>query len=244
MSTQRPAASLAVSVSGVTKAFGRTSALRGVDLDLPWGRCLVLLGPNGAGKTTLLRVLATLVQPDAGTVLVGGYDRRLHSAQIRASVGFLGHATFLYRDLTSRENLRFYAHLYQVPNAERRITQLLEELGATSWGNRRVSTLSNGMQKRVALARALLHQPRLLVLDEPEAGVDEQGRALLFGLVRTATERGASVVMTTHSPEWGLPLADQVAVLTEGRVALHSDARTVQLESIQHLLGQRTGGPG
>jgi heme ABC exporter ATP-binding subunit CcmA len=198
------------------------------------------MGPNGAGKTTLLRVLATLVQPDAGAVHVAGYDRRLYPAQIRASVGFLGHATFLYRDLTPRENLRFYARLYQVPDAERRITHLLEELGAASWEDRRVGTLSNGMQKRVALARALLHQPRLLVLDEPEAGVDEQGRALLFQIVRTAAERGASVVMTTHSPEWGLPLADQVAVLTGGRIAFHAAAHTVQLASIQHLLGQRS----
>jgi heme exporter protein A len=240
LSTQREAP-LAVSISSVTKAFGRTTALRSVDLELSWGQCLVVFGHNGAGKSTLMRVLATLVQPDSGTVRVAGYDSRRQATQARASVGYLGHRTLLYNELTPRENLRFYARLYSLPDAERRITQLLEELGVANSAGRRVGTLSNGMQKRVALARALLHQPPLLLLDEPETGLDKQAQELLYSLMRTAAEGGASVIMTTHGIDRGLEVADHVAVLVRGSIALQSPIGDIVATTLERLLDQDGG---
>ena len=236
--------SLAVSASNVTKAFGRTMALRGVGLELAWGRCLALMGPNGAGKTTLLRVLATLLHADTGQVQVAGFNSREEAARVRAITGFLGQQSLLYRELTVRENLRFYAGLYRVVGPERRISQLLEEMGAAGWRDRRVGTLSSGMQKRVALARALLHQPRLLVLDEPESGLDEQGRTLLSRVVQDSVNRGAAVVMTTHNTAWGLRLAHQIAVLAEGRIVLHKPSDAVEPSTLQRVLNQDKSSPG
>ena len=239
--TTEPAAQPAVFASGVTKTFGPNMALRNVDVELAWGQSLALLGHNGAGKSTLLRILATLTQPDAGTVHVAGYDGRQRPAQVRAAIGFLGHQTFLYKELSPRENLRFYAQLYRVSDGEGRITRLLEEVGATQWQDRRVGALSNGMQKRVALARALLHRPRLLVLDEPETGLDQQGQALLAHVIGEAVGSGASVVMTTHNAEWGLRVAQQAAVLKEGRIALRGASNTIEVAAIQRLLDQERG---
>ena len=216
-------------------------ALRDINLELPWGQCLALLGPNGAGKTTLLRVLATLLQADAGQVQVAGFNPREQPARIRAVIGFLGHQTLLYRELTVRENLRFYAGLYRVARPEHRISQLLEEWGASGWRDRRAGTLSSGMQKRVALARALLHQPRLLVLDEPESGLDAQGRALLSQAVQSSVGGGAAVVMTTHNAEWGLRMADQAVVLAKGRIALNEPSQAVEPSALQRLLDQKGG---
>ncbi len=210
-----------------------------MNLELEWGRCLVVLGPNGAGKTTLLRVLATLVKPDSGTVHVAGYDRRRQPVQVRSAVGFLSHQSFLYDELTPRENLRFYARLYGVPDVEERVSRVLGQVEIGGWAERRVRTLSNGMQKRVALARALLHRPRVLLLDEPETGLDQRGLEVLADALRGVLDDGASVVMTTHAMERGLALADQVAVLVEGRLVLHAPTTQVDLPSLRELVGRQ-----
>jgi len=240
LSTPQPAP-LAVAVSNVTKTYGRTIVLRGVDLELGWGRCLLLLGANGAGKSTLLLILATLVQPDSGAARVAGFDCRRHSAQVRRTVGFLGHKTLLYDDLTVLENLRFYARLYSLDDAEQRLVQLTEEVGVAEWSGRRVRTLSNGMQKRVALARTLLHRPSVLLLDEPETGLDEEGQRLLSRVVRTACDGGVSVVMTTHNVERGLELAHHVAMLAQGRLVFQAPRSAVDLASVQQAFAAQQG---
>ena len=206
-------------------------------MELGWGRCLVVFGPNGAGKTTLLRVLATLVRPEAGTVRVAGYDRR-QASQLRSAVGFLSHQSLLYDELTPCENLRFYARLYAMPNVERRVSEALSQVEIGSWAERRVRTLSNGMQKRVSLARALLHRPKVLLLDEPETGLDQPGLRVLDRVLRDALENRASVIMTTHSMERGLAMADQVAVLVEGRIVLDAPRAEVDVTGLQALIGR------
>ena len=218
---------MALAVSGLSKTFGTTRALLDVDLRVAWGETLAVLGHNGAGKSTLLRVIASLVRPDAGTVAVGGFERAKDAATVRSIVGYVAHQPLLYDDLTAEENLAFYARLYGVRDARTRIGEVLADVGATAWADRRVRGLSNGMQKRVAIARALLHRPSVLLLDEPETGLDVGGLAMLDRLVRSVAGGGAAVVMTTHGMERGLALGDQVVVLAEGRVAL--EGRTAAL---------------
>ena len=238
------APALAVAIVGVSKAFGKTQALRRVDLELAWGQCLVLLGHNGAGKSTLLRILAGLTPPDDGTIWAGGYDRWRQPAQLRRAVGFLGHQTLLYHQLTPRENLRFYARLYNLSEAAERAAQLLDDVGMGDWADRRVGTLSNGMQKRVALARVLLHRPALLLLDEPETGLDQQGLELLAKVLLAAVRGGASVVMTTHNLEHGLETADQVAVLANGRMTFQGPRAGTDTSALQRLLASGAEGKG
>ncbi len=231
---------MAVEVSGLSKSFGRTRALIDVDLRVAWGQTLAVLGHNGAGKSTLLRAIASLLRPDDGTVSVGGFDRAEEAARLRAIVGYVAHQPLLYDDLSAEENLAFYARLYGVGDAPARIAQVLDEVGAGAWADRRVRGLSNGMQKRVAIARALLHRPAVLLLDEPEAGLDVAGLAMLDRLVRGVTAGGATVVMTTHDIGRGVAAADQVVVLAEGRVVLNAETGAVNAADVRAMVT----GPG
>ena len=234
--TQSSDSTVAVAVSGLSKTFGTTRALVDVDLRVAWGQTLAVLGHNGAGKSTLLRVMASLVRPDGGTVAVEGFERAKDATALRSVVGYVAHQPLLYDDLTAEENLAFYARLYGVGDARARIGQVLDDVGASAWAHRRVRGLSNGMQKRVAIARALLHRPSVLLLDEPETGLDVAGLAMLDRLVRSVTGGGATVVMTTHGVERGLTLADQVVVLAEGRVALEGRTADVAPAEVRAIV--------
>lgn len=218
---------LAIEVQNVHKAFGPSVALRDVSFSLGWGRVLALFGHNGAGKSTLLRTLATLLRPDAGEVRLAGLDAWRSGNAVRASVGYVGHQPLLYEDLSARENLSFYARLYRLSDAGQRVERVIQQVGASSWAHRLVRTLSNGMQKRVAIARAILHQPPVLLLDEAETGLDASGLSLLEEVVRTVAGAGASVILTTHSLDRGLSLATDVAVLSRGRMALAGRADAI-----------------
>ena len=226
----------ALELRGVTKTYGVTHALRAVDLAAAWGRVLVLFGHNGAGKSTLLRVAAALVKPTAGSVTTAGFDANEHTRRVRAATGYAGHGTLLYDDLTPEENLRFYARLHGVPDPNERAAEVLRDVGAERWGRRRVRGLSNGMQKRVAIARALLHHPALLLLDEPDAGLDVQGQAFVETVVRAVANGGGAVVLSAHDPARGLALADDFAVLRGGRVAAAGEAATATPDEIAALL--------
>ena len=209
---------LAVEIKGLSKSYGNTQVLRDLDLVLPWGQSLSLFGANGSGKTTLIKVLATISRPERGIIRVAGFDRLRQATAVRASVGLLGHQTLLYQDMTPTENLRFYGRLYGVPGLEERVAEVLRYVGMTERSRQRVHTLSHGMQKRVSLARAILHDPSLLLLDEPESGLDQEALQLLEDIVRSATAKGHSVLLTTHNLERGLALASTFAVLESGRV--------------------------
>ena len=168
------------------------------------GRIAVLFGANGVGKTTLLRILSTSVRPDAGTVRVAGRDLLRQTSEARRRIGVVGHRSFLYEDLTPRENLTYYARLYDVGDREMRVKAALERVGLSSRAGHRVRALSNGMQKRAAIARAILHQPDVLLLDEPEAGLDRDSRRMLGELLAEWTAEGRSVILTTHDVDLGL----------------------------------------
>ena len=208
----------ALVAAGIRKDYGDRAVLRGVDLEVGWGEIAVLFGANGAGKTTLLRILAGLTRADDGTAHIAG--RRMHGRGNRARrlVGFAGHQTMLYNDLTCRENLAFYARLYGIRDAGSRIGQVLERVRLSDRANRRVRTLSHGMQKRLSMGRAILHEPVVLLLDEPESGLDAESVSALGSLLREWADSGRTALMTTHSGEVGMAWADRTLTLAGGRI--------------------------
>ena len=212
-------ASLAISAVGLRKDYGDRSVLRGADLAIPWGHTAVLYGPNGAGKTTLLRILAGLSRPDDGDVSIAGLRMRRSGGRARTQVGFVGHQTLLYNDLTSRENLLFYAKLYGINRPQDRIDSVLVQLNLADRADRRVRTLSHGMQKRLSVARAILHEPKVLLMDEPESGLDTDSVASLGELLGDWSASGKTTLLTTHSAEIGQAWADRVFRLERGRMA-------------------------
>jgi heme ABC exporter ATP-binding subunit CcmA len=213
--------SAALELLGVSKRFGRTLAVDGVDLEIAQGRATALLGPNGAGKTTLLRLISTLVRPSAGVIRILGTDAARSGAAVRRRIGVLAHESLLYPDLSVNENLLFYARLFGVPDAARRIAELVERMDLGLWANRPVRTLSRGLLQRSALARVLLHQPDVLLLDEPFTGLDIDARSTLCSVLAEAHRQGATLLMSTHDLETAVELCDSAVVLTRGRVAWH-----------------------
>ena len=223
---------VAITAAGIRKDYGDRAVLRGVDLTVGWGEIAVLFGANGAGKTTLLRILAGLTRADDGTAHIAGRPMHRRGNRARRLVGFAGHQTMLYNDLTCRENLKFYARLYGIRDADDRIAQVLGQLSLSDRANRRVRTLSHGMQKRLSMARAILHEPAVLLLDEPESGLDAASVATLGNLLRDWAASGRAALLTTHSAEVGLAWADRVLTLDGGRLAYDAPAGETTLTRI------------
>lgn len=208
----------AVQARALEKSYGEWPVLWNLDLSVPWGQTLVLFGANGAGKTTLLRILATHVRPDHGSIAVAGYNLRTRPEEVRRRIGVVGHRSLLYDDLTCRENLIYYGRLYGLKDHKPRVDEVLDKVGLSGRADHRVRTLSNGMQKRAAIARAILHQPDVLLLDEPEAGLDLESVSILGTLLKEWTDSGRSVIMTTHDLDLGLSWGHRAGVLSGGKV--------------------------
>jgi heme exporter protein A len=206
-----------VTVRGVTKVFDRQRALAGVDLELRAGRMCALLGPNGAGKSTLLGILSTLTRPTSGEVRYGELTHDVAARKLRGAIGLVAHESFLYADLTARENLRFWEGLYGVRG---RAQGLLARVGLEHAADRPVRTYSRGMQQRLALARALVSDPRLVLLDEPFTGLDKSGVEALREILRELRASGAILLLVTHDFQAAAGLCDQVIILRRGKVAL------------------------
>ena len=217
-------AAVAIRVEGLQKSFGDEPVLWDLDLEVQWGEFLVLLGANGTGKTTLLRLMSTQARPEAGQILVAGYDLKRQPRSIRRNIGVVGHLSYLYEDLTCRENLEFYGRLYQVKELSQQLEMVLDRVGMSQRAHQRVRTLSHGMRQRLALARAILHQPSILLLDEPEGGLDRQSIDMLRQLTAEWTAAGGSIVMTTHNEELGRSWAHRVGVLSQGRVHFRQES--------------------
>ena len=207
----------AIVLEAVSKQFGAITALNQIDLHVSPGEFLLLAGPNGAGKTTLLRLLAGLCRPSAGRVKVAGADPH-DASRSRTSIGLLSHQTLLYEDLTARENLLFFARLYDLCDLEAEVEQALETAGLSSRADHRVRTFSRGMKQRLALARATLHHPSILLFDEPFTGLDQQAAAALTERLRQFKEQGRTSVMVTHRLDAAAALADRLAILHRGRL--------------------------
>ena len=221
----------ALLLEGLARHFGEREALSDVSLSLGEGQTLVVFGGNGAGKSTLLRVLATLLRPHAGAVRVLGSALPEEAWAVRGRIGLLAHEPLLYRQLTARENLRFHARLHGV--GEARVEELLEAVAMTGRASEPVRTLSRGMVQRVAVARAVLHDPDLLLLDEPYANLDPAAVELVRPLIGAAS--GHTRVICSHDPSGGLAEADVVLGLRLGRVALVQAARETEPAAIAEL---------
>lgn len=224
-----------IEVSRLTKVYGAHAALRDVTLTVPAGTVLTVLGHNGSGKTTLLRLLATLVRPTAGTGRIGGHDLVGDRDGVRRLIGVVGHGTQLYDDLTALENLAFAAALSHDPPDGVTPGAALARVGLEAQAGIRVRELSSGMRRRVALARVMLRRPRVLLLDEPFAGLDEDGVKRLEEYVHHFTAQGGTAVVVTHSLVRGLALADRVAILAAGRLAAHEPRGTLTPDALQRL---------
>jgi heme exporter protein A len=224
----------AVEVEGLARHFGEREALSDVSLSLQAGQTLVVFGPNGAGKTTLLRVLATLLRPHAGDIRVLGSSLPSEAWEVRGRIGLLGHEPLLYRELTARENLRFHARLHDV--SRERVERLLELVGMSDRADEPLRALSRGMVQRVAVARAVLHDPELLLLDEPRSNLDPAAVALVDPLIAGSDPaRPRTRVICSHDPSGGLAEADLVLGLRSGRAVLAGAADEVGPEEIAEL---------
>ena len=232
---------LAIEVKGLCKAFGRTPVLRDLDLEVPWGEVLTILGPNGSGKTTLIKILATLTRSDSGTVRVGGLDVTRRGQRVRRLIGVVTHDTLLYDDLTGYENLKFFARMFGLDRIDERVFDVVERMGVSSRLHQRVGTLSHGLKKRFTIARALLHDPAILLMDEPESGLDQEALALMEDIITDKTIPHRTVIMTTHNLERGLALGQRMAILSKGRIAYQESLEAVGAATLREAYFRHAG---
>jgi heme ABC exporter ATP-binding subunit CcmA len=208
-----------IQVRALRKAYGGHLVLDGVELDVRGGEAVALLGANGAGKTTLLRIAATLARPTGGRILVAGEDCARHPEAARRQLGFLAHGSWLYEDLTALENLRFWATLGGLATTPAARRAALASVELERWADERVRTFSAGMKRRLSIARLVVARPRVLLLDEPFAGLDQQGAKWLAEHLQAFKGAGGAVLMSTHSFGRGFDVVDRAAMLAGGRIA-------------------------
>ncbi len=232
----------AIQVRKLTKSFGHQVALRGVDLTIAEGTFLALFGPNGAGKTTLMRIIASLTRPTTGTVHIRGQDISRAATALRRQIGLISHQPLLYGDLTPDENLRFFARMYDLPDAGARIDAVLAQVGLRARRRDPVRTFSRGMVQRLSIARAILHDPAIMLLDEPYTGLDLQAADMLRGVLQELAASNRTVILTTHNLEQGLEMCDRVAILNKGRIAWQGERPGLDLAQLREAYRQTTAG--
>ena len=235
----------AVAISGLVKWYGAHPALRGVDLCVSPGEILALFGPNGAGKSTLLRILAGLVRPTAGSVQVSGFEVGRHGDQVRRVIGVLAHGHQLYETLTGRENLLFAATMLGLDRPIERVAEVLAKVGLEAAAGGRVRTFSSGMKRRLALAKLMLREPKVMLLDEPFTNLDLQATKLLEEFLMTSKASGVTTLLATHDLTMGLAVADRMVVLQQGRLvfdAKRDEASRESLRSLFSIHGELWGG--
>jgi heme exporter protein A len=213
-----PSSNSAIAAERLCKKFGAVRAVQDVSFSVATGECVALFGLNGAGKTTLLRLLTGSLRLTSGSFTIDGLDPRRDDLEIRSRIGLISHQSFLYDDLTARQNLEFFARLYAVPEPARRAAELLDEMALTARADDAVGTFSRGMQQRVSLARALVHQPALIFLDEPFTGLDPQAARALRAMLERIRDERRTILMTTHDLARGLELSDRWIILSRGRI--------------------------
>jgi heme exporter protein A len=208
-----------IEVRKLIKRFGLKTILRGLDFNVAQGEFVVLLGPNGAGKTTFLRILASLSRPSLGQVTIAGHALPDQAAEVRRTLGVVSHLPLLYGDLTAEENLQFYGRMYDLQNLDARLTEVLQLVGLEHRRRDLVRTFSRGMQQRLAIGRAVLHDPEVMLFDEPYTGLDQDASAMLDDVLRNVAARGRTVVMTSHDLARAEELGSRFDVLSRGVIA-------------------------
>jgi len=217
-----------ITVKKLVKRFGLKTVLRGVDFDVQPGEFVALLGPNGAGKTTFLRILASLSRPTLGEVTIAGYQLPNQASQVRARLGVVSHLPLLYGDLTAEENLHFYARMYGIPDFELRVTDVLEMVGLAARRRDLVRTFSRGMQQRLAIGRAVLHDPEVVLFDEPYTGLDQDASSMLDEVLKTVAAKGRTVVMTSHDLARAEDLATRFDILSRGVISASASRKELK----------------
>lgn len=224
---------LAIRVEDLTKGFGGAAVLQDLNISVSWGRILAIFGANGSGKTTFLKVLSTQYSPDKGKIWMAGIPRSEDPVSIRNIIGVVAHQPMLYQDMSAAENLLFFSRMFRIADPRKRVGEVTELLGIKSLLQRRVGNLSHGMQKRIAIARALLHTPPILLMDEPESGLDEESLYLVVKTLRDYVHQGRTVLMTTHNVDIGLDLASEVAVLSDGAFRYHGNREGIDTDKFR-----------
>jgi heme exporter protein A len=228
-----------IEIENLSKAYGYLPVLKTLSLSIAHGQFVALLGPNGSGKSSLLKLLAGLGKATAGTIRIGGWEIPQEAERVRAQIGMVSHKGLLYENLTARENLSFFAKLYNLKDPGR-IDKLLEQVGLNKRANSLVRTFSRGMQQRLSIARALLHDPQVLLFDEPYTGLDQVASSVLDGLLEAAHQEGRTIIMTTHELDRAARLAERILILSKGKIA-YDGAGGMSPQEISKLYTEITG---
>jgi ABC-2 type transport system ATP-binding protein len=209
-----------ISVSNLKKTFGTVDALKGISFNIPQGECYGLLGPNGAGKTTTISIMSTLIEPNAGEVNIAGYDLKNNPLECKKIIGVVTQELALYNEFSAYDNLLFWGGMYKIPGKELTviIDETLDLLGLTDRKNDKVKTYSGGMKRRLNIASALLHKPKVLFMDEPTVGIDPQSRNLIFEVIEGLHKEGTTIIYTTHYMEEAERLCDRIGILDNGEI--------------------------
>jgi len=228
-----------IEARGLYKKFGYKTALRNVDIFLNEGDSLALFGPNGAGKSTLIQVLCSLLQPTSGRVRIAGYEARRDREALHQIIGLIGHQTFLYPHLTAYENLKFYGEMYRVARLNVRIAEVLDLVGLSDNRNVIVQNFSRGMQQRLSIGRAIIHDPLIIFMDEPFTGLDQQGGEDFIKLITQFRDQGKTVIMASHHLHLGLELCDRAAILKSGRIVHLQDITRISKDDFTRIYSQK-----
>ncbi len=230
-----------IKATGLTKKIGHKTILANIDLQIPTGQFITVFGPNGAGKSTLLKILTLITKPSKGQVIVDGQDAAEQPAKIKKQIGVVSHQIFLNEKLTAKENLEFYGQMYNVPNLKNRIFEVINQVGLEFSINDPVRTYSRGMQQRLAIARAILHDPAILFLDEPYTGLDPHAIQILNKVLGQFNLNKRTVFMITHNFDEGLELGDRIAFLVNGRI-VYDCKNTLSKEDLKSLYLRKVEG--
>ncbi len=224
-----------IQAEGLKKSFGNFDALRGVDLRVKRGEFMTLFGPNGAGKTTLIKLLATLTSPTSGTLSVYGYDVRKDVNNIRSVIGVISHDPYLYDNLSAFENIKFFGTLYGLDDVDNRARSVIKQVGLERRMNDLVRTFSRGMKQRLTVARAIVHEPKILLLDEPYTGLDQHGAQIFGEMLSDLKSQRRTILMTTHNIDEGLDLSDRIGILAKGKIVLDCSKTDIQRSGFKDL---------
>jgi heme exporter protein A len=207
-----------IDIKGLTKQADNKLILRGIDLSIKQGETVAILGPNGAGKSTLLKVLSTLIKPTTGQVMINGLNLKKNQLEIKKLFGYLPHSSLLYDQYSPLENLIFFGKLYGVNHPEKRATELVKEVGLSFFLNEPVKNFSRGMIQRIAIARAIVHDPKILYLDEPHTGLDQGAIAILNNVIVSMKEKGTTTLMVTHDFKQAAEICDRILIMKNGKI--------------------------
>ena len=222
-----------INIENLSKSFGFKKVLDSINLQFNKGDFVTIFGPNGAGKTTLIRIISTIIKSDTGTIRISDYDIRKQVNDIRKIIGLLSHENFLYQNLTVSENLKFFGKLYNIGNLDESISFKLNKLGVYSKKNELIRNLSSGMKQRISIVRSIIHDPKIILLDEPFAGLDIEGSALLLELLKDFKNESKTAIVTTHDLKLGLYECSNVVVLNKGKIKMNEQIENINVQNFE-----------